>query len=211
MGDANGTIDAPSEGAMTIPLLVAAVLVLDAPAQSPPVPALEVAIGVVVIPASVILSGRSGENSAGRGATMYGVTPSLDRGVSRHLTLGLAVPVVFNVREAQYPGESWTQAEVLLRLGTWLPVGAHVRLFGMVGSGIYRIFVPATERGGGNYGNPTGIAAVVGAGAQWAPTGGWFLSGDLGIHAGFGSRALGFGYPTATEHAQVGLGIGVPF
>ena len=202
---------------MTAPLLLVAMLALNDPAVSandPALPAFQSALGIVVIPMSEVLSGRSGENSAGAGTTMFGVTPSIDRRVSRRLTLGLAVPVVFNVREAQYSGESWTQAEILLRLAAWRSVGAHVRLFGVVGSGIYRIFVPAAQRGGGlYYGDPTGIAAELGAGAQWTPTGSWFLSSELGIHAGFklGSRDVGFAYAQATEHVQIGLGMGVPF
>ena len=181
--------------------------------KAPTVPAYQAGVGFMWLPTAVVMSDASGERSAASASpAAFGVVPAIDRRISSRLTLGIAVPILFNLKAAAADGDGSSEVDALLRLTGWLPIASDLRLFGFAASGAYVILVPGSQKGSEGH-DPVGVAAAFGGGAQWAPSSRWFVTGELGLHLGFklGELDSGRAYPQATQYLQLGAGVGVPF
>jgi hypothetical protein len=206
---------------MLVPALLATLLAATAeppvavqPAAAvAPVPRAQVAIGAVWLPAGKIMSGASGEQSGADAATAYGFVPSFDGRISRRLTLGIAMPILFNVRADALVGDApSTEIQAIGRVTGWFPVTPDVSFFLRGGAGFYLIAVPDRITLG-DADAPQGLLTTASGGATWNFSERAFVSAEIGAHLGYrlGDTRSGVTYPQSTAYVQGGLGVGARF
>ena len=117
MARATGRFDGPTIAVSSVMLASPLIAVLLAAAPPPvsaaervaepiPAPKAQLEIAAIWLPAGKVMSGASGEISSSDAATAMGVVPAFDARISRRLTLGIAMPVLFNVRSASLIGDA---------------------------------------------------------------------------------------------------------
>ena len=205
---------APSLLAVLVAAAPSPVSTTERVAEAMPAPKAQLEIAAMWLPAGKIMSGASGEISSSDAATAMGIAPAFDRRISRRLTLGIALPVLFNVRSGSLIGDApSTEIEAVVRLTGWFPLARDLDLYVRGGAGYYVILVPARIAGGGND-SPGGIVGVTAAGVAWRFSERLFAFGDLGAHFGYrpdGVSANGYPYPQASAYVHAGAGVGTRF
>jgi hypothetical protein len=182
-------------------------------ADSLPAPKAQLEIAAMWLPAGKVMSGASGEISSSDAATAMGVVPAFDARISRRLTLGIALPVLFNVRSGSLIGDApSTEIEAVVRLTGWFPIARDLDLFLRGGAGYYVIVVP--DRISGGHRDPQGLVALTAAGVAWRFSERLFAFGDVGVHFGYrpdGISGNGYPYPQASAYVHAGAGVGTRF
>jgi hypothetical protein len=171
----------------------------------------QLSVAGVWLPAGMINSNASGESSSSPASTAYGLAPSVDARITDHLTLGLSLPVLFNVNIRGQQQDPFTELDALVRLAAWRPVASGLRVYGFAAPGYYLILPPAGVPQ--DDGDAHGFLVALGAGATVDVDEHWFLSAEMGAQAGFhaGGGAPGTASPNATVYLRTGLGAGVRF
>ena len=177
-----------------------------------PAPKAQLEIAALWLPAGKVMSGASGEAAGSDAATAFGVVPAYDARISRRLTLGIAMPVLFNVRSAWLRDDApSTEIEAIVRLTGWFPIARDLDFDLRGGAGYYVILVPNRISGGNS--SPQGIVGVTAAGVAWHFSERLFAFGDVGAHFGYrpDGLALGGTYPQASAYLHAGAGVGTRF
>jgi hypothetical protein len=196
----------PFVAALAAPARAKPAAVAEATGTALPKP-FQLTVGTLYMPNGIVLSHASGEDSSGPAKIAIGIVPAFDARISRHLTLGVAFPIIFNVQQQGMLQDPSKELDMVLRLGAWLPLGPRARFFGTAGPGLYMIRQPRDQ-------SPSGVLVSLGGGLTMDLTDRWYVYGETGVQAGLnvlGHENPESAYPVATAYWRTGLGAGMSF